>query len=139
MSDPGDHPVPVRTEPVPVADAGPGDATITWRLPSPLLLRVRRIEVALVTVPVAIAGGVAGAFVSTGLAIGIAVAVVAAGVVAERFLARRVAGWGYAERQDDLMVRRGVLVRQRASNTRPGRALDSVAFLGTDHAKPRYT
>jgi len=114
MSDPGDHPVPVWTEPVPVADAGPGDATITWRLPSPLLLRVRRIEVALVTVPVAIAGGVAGALVSAGLAIGIAVAVVVAGVLAERFLARRVAAWGYAERQDDLMVRRGVLVRHQS-------------------------
>jgi uncharacterized protein len=111
MSDPGDHPVPLSTEP---ADAGPDDATIAWRLPSPLLLRVRRIEVAAVTVPLAIAGGVAGAVVSTGLAAGIAVAVVVAAALGERFLARRVAAWGYAERQDDLMVRRGVLIRHQS-------------------------
>ena len=112
MSDPGDHPVPVSTEPV--ADTGPDDATVTWRMPSPLLLRVRRIEVAVVTVPLAIAGGVAGAVVSTGLAIGIAVAVGLAGALGERFLARRVAAWKYAERQDDLMVRRGVLIRHQS-------------------------
>ena len=37
-----------------------------------------------------------------------------AGLLAERFLARRVAAWGYAERDDDLMVRRGVLVRRQS-------------------------
>jgi membrane protein YdbS with pleckstrin-like domain len=37
---------------------------------------------------------------------------VLAGLVAERFLARRVAAWGFAERDEDLMVRRGVLVRR---------------------------
>ena len=30
----------------------------------------------------------------------------------ERFLARRVAAWGFAERRDDLMVRRGVMIRR---------------------------
>jgi hypothetical protein len=43
------------------------------------------------------------------------VAVVVAGFLAERFLARRVAAWGYAERDDDLMVRRGVLVRRQCA------------------------
>ncbi len=41
-------------------------------------------------------------------------AVVAAGLIGERFLARRVAAWGYAERKDDLMVRRGVLIRRQS-------------------------
>jgi uncharacterized protein len=85
---------------------------VSWRRPSPLLLRVRRIEVAGVIVPLAIAGGLAGQVVSGATGIGIAAALVLAGVLAERFLARRVAAWGYAERKDDLMVRRGVLVRR---------------------------
>ena len=110
MTDRGDHPVP-RPE---GAWAGHDDATITWRRPSPLLLRVRRIEVALVTVPLAIAGGVAGAVGSAALGVGIAAAVVVAGLIGERFLARRVAAWGYAERKDDLMVRRGVLIRRQS-------------------------
>ncbi len=85
---------------------------VSWRRPSPLLLRVRRIEVASVTVPLAIAGALAGRAVSTPAGIAIAAAVVLAGLLAERFLARRVAAWGYAERKDDLMVRRGVLIRR---------------------------
>jgi uncharacterized protein len=85
---------------------------VSWRRPSPLLLRVRRIEVASVTVPMAIAGALAGQAISAAAGIGIAAAVVLAGLLAERFLARRVAAWGYAERKDDLMVRRGVLVRR---------------------------
>jgi uncharacterized protein len=112
MSDRGDHPVPRSAEPV--TDAGQDDATITWRRPSPLLLRVRRIEVVSVAVPLAIVGGLAGTVGSTTLGIGIAVAVVVAGLVGERFLARRVAAWGYAERKEDLMVRRGVLIRRQS-------------------------
>jgi membrane protein YdbS with pleckstrin-like domain len=111
MTDRADLPVPSRAEAV---TTGQDDAAIAWRRPSPLLLRVRRIEVALVTVPVAIAGGVAGAAASATVGIGIAVAVIAAGLIGERFLARRVASWGYAERNDDLMVRRGVLVRRQS-------------------------
>jgi uncharacterized protein len=92
--------------------SGPDDPAVSWLRPSPLLLRARRIEVAAATVPVAIAGGLAGQAVSAGVGVAIAAAVVLAGLLAERFLARRVASWGYAERNDDLMVRRGVLVRR---------------------------
>jgi len=92
--------------------SGPDDPAVSWLRPSPLLLRARRIEVAAATVPVAIIGGLAGQAVSAGVGIAIAAAVVLAGLLAERFLARRVASWGYAERNDDLMVRRGVLVRR---------------------------
>jgi len=85
---------------------------VRWLRPSPLLLRVRRIEVACITVPLAIAGTLAGSIVSAATGFGIGAALVLAGLLAERFLARRVAAWGYAERQDDLMVRRGVLIRR---------------------------
>ena len=92
--------------------ARPGEPDVSWLHPSPLLLRARRIEVAAVTVPAAISGGLAGLAISATAGIAIAAAVVLAGLFAERFLARRVASWGYAERSDDLMVRRGVLIRR---------------------------
>jgi uncharacterized protein len=91
---------------------GPGEPEVSWLRPSPLLLRARRIEVGVVFVPLALVGGLAGVTVSAAAGAGIAVAILLAGLVAERFLARRVASWGYAERKDDLMVRRGVLVRR---------------------------
>jgi len=93
----------------PLADPGssarPDETSVRWQRPSPLLLRARRIQAGLVTGPIAL---LAGLLLGTGLGLG------AAGVVAERFLARRVAAWGYAERNDDLMVRRGVLIRRES-------------------------
>jgi membrane protein YdbS with pleckstrin-like domain len=86
--------------------------SVTWLRPSPRLLRARRIEVGLITVLVAVAGGLAGLAISWLSGLIVAGAVVVAGAASERFAARRVAAWGYAERQDDLMVRRGVLVRR---------------------------
>jgi uncharacterized protein len=106
MIDPGDPGRPGR------AASGPGQPEVSWLRPSPLLLRARRIEAAAVTVPAAIIGGVAGQIVSVAVGIAIAAVVVLAGLLAERFLARRVASWGYAERNDDLIVRRGVLIRR---------------------------
>jgi uncharacterized protein len=99
----------------PGALPGTGDAELTWHRPSRRLLRARRIEVTLVTVPLALIGGFAGGGAGSAL-IGliVALALVAAGLLAERFLARRVAAWGYAERDDDLMVRRGVLIRRQS-------------------------
>jgi membrane protein YdbS with pleckstrin-like domain len=96
-------------------DAAPGDASISWQRPSPLLLRARRIETGLVTVPAALAVGlILGFSVSPALGLGIGLGLVAVGLLWERFLARRVAAWGYAERNDDLMVRRGVLIRRQS-------------------------
>ena len=95
--------------------AEPGDADIRWRRPSHLLLRARRIQTALVTVPVALAGGIiAAAAGSAGLGLGIGLGLVVVGLLWERFLARRVAAWGYAERREDLMVKRGVMIRRQS-------------------------
>jgi uncharacterized protein len=92
-----------------------GDDSITWQRPSPLLLRARRIQVAVVAVVVAAIGGLIGGAAGTPL-IGliVALALLAAGLAGEWFVARRVAAWGYAERDDDLMVRRGVLIRRQS-------------------------
>jgi uncharacterized protein len=99
----------------PDTSAEPGDAGIRWQRPSPLLLRARRIQAGLVTVPVALAGGLIAAVAgSPALGLVIGLGLVAAGLLWERFLARRVAAWGYAERRDDLMVRRGVLIRRQS-------------------------
>ena len=80
-----------------------------WLRPSPRLLHVRRLEVGGLTALVAAGTGVLGALASTAagwIAAGIAVAV---GALAELFVRRRVRAWAYAEREDDLLVRRGVL------------------------------
>jgi membrane protein YdbS with pleckstrin-like domain len=94
---------------------GTGDDSLTWQRPSPRLLRARRIQVALVTVLVAAIGGLIGGAAGTAL-IGLIVALVllAAGLAGEWFVGRRVAAWGYAERDDDLMVRRGVMIRRQS-------------------------
>jgi uncharacterized protein len=65
-----------------------------------------------VTLPAALIGGLAGAGASAAVGGGVAAAILLAGLVAERFLGRRVRSWGFAERNEDLMVRRGVLVRR---------------------------
>ena len=92
-----------------------GDDSLTWQRPSPLLLRARRIQVAVLTVPVAAIGGLIGGAAGTPL-IGLIVALVllAVGVAMLWFVARRVAAWGYTERHDDLMVRRGVMIRRQS-------------------------
>jgi len=84
-----------------------------WQRPARALLTVRRVEVALfVALPSLAAAVVVG--VLAGAPEGLAVA--AAGVVASGLalsaVHRRWLAWGYAERADDLLVRRGVLVRR---------------------------
>lgn len=71
------------------------------------LLTLRRLEVGVVAVALAVAA-VAGLSASA-VAFGLGGAALVAGVAAEWFLRRRFHAWGYAERQDDLLVRRGVM------------------------------
>jgi membrane protein YdbS with pleckstrin-like domain len=71
---------------------------------------MRRLQVGVVTALVAVVAGVVAALASgwTGGIIA-AAAAAGAGVLAEVFVARRVRAWSYAEREDDLLVQRGVL------------------------------
>ncbi len=57
----------------------------------------------------AVALAVVGAVSGSGVAYGFAVAALVAGAVSWRFVGRRYGSWGYAEREDDLLVRRGVM------------------------------
>jgi membrane protein YdbS with pleckstrin-like domain len=96
---------------------------------------VRRFEVGAVTVLAAAGAGIVGAL-SSGWAGAIAAgAVLAAGVLVERFVRRRVRAWSYAEREDDLLVKRGVLF-SRLSVVPYGRMqfIDVTAGLGEAQA-----
>jgi membrane protein YdbS with pleckstrin-like domain len=82
-----------------------------WLRPSPRLTSLRRAEVAAATALIAVATGVAaGVLVSPAAGLGAAVAAAILGAVAGVIVRRRVATWGYREREDDLLVRRGLLV-----------------------------
>ena len=80
-----------------------------WCAPSPRLLTLRRLEVGISTLVLAVAAGVAAALGAVVVGLGCLVAVLVAGVLVERALERRFTSWGYLERGDDLLVRRGVL------------------------------
>ena len=85
----------------------------SWRRPDPGLLRLRRLlAVVLLTGPgllVALALLVVGG-PAEGLA-GMLLVVAGTGLLLVA-VERRYAAWGYLEREDDLLVRRGVLVRR---------------------------
>jgi len=86
------------------------DGQLEWRRPSPRLLTLRRVQVAAAVVPLAAVVAVALALgtAAWGAVLGAAV-VLALGVVAEWIARRRVRAWRYAEREDDLLVQRGLL------------------------------
>ena len=85
----------------------------SWRRPDPALLRLRRrLAAVLVTMPLLL--GSVALLVLRGPAqatAGLVVTVVLTGLV-QVAVQRRYAAWGYLEREDDLVVRRGVLVRR---------------------------
>jgi membrane protein YdbS with pleckstrin-like domain len=80
-----------------------------WRTPARQLLTLRRLEVGVPALLGAVALAVAGALSGTAVADGFALAALVVGALAWRFVGRRFRSWGYAEREDDLLVRRGVM------------------------------
>jgi len=52
---------------------------------------------------------VIGALSGSGAAYGFAIAALLAGAILWRFVGRRYRSWGYVEREDDLLIRRGVM------------------------------
>jgi uncharacterized protein len=80
-----------------------------WRTPSRQLLRLRRLEVAVPALLVVLALAAGGAASGSGVAFGLAVVAVGVGAISWRLVGRRYRSWGYAERDEDLLVRRGVL------------------------------
>lgn len=81
-----------------------------WRGPSRNYLKLRRVEVVVVAGGCAIAVAVAAIVVGVNARAWVVVAaIVAAGIVALFVVERRFASWGYVERGEDLLVKRGVL------------------------------
>jgi len=80
-----------------------------WRTPSRQLLKLRRLEVGVPALAIVGALAVAGAVSGSGVAWALAIAALVAGALSWRFVHRRYGSWGYAEREDDLLVRRGVM------------------------------
>lgn len=94
------------------AEPGPGDG-LEWERPSARLGSLRRAEAATATglavLAAAAAGAASGAPVAGGAG---ALAALVCGALAYVALVRRVRAWGFAERDQDLLVRRGVMFRR---------------------------
>jgi membrane protein YdbS with pleckstrin-like domain len=75
--------------------------------------RARKLQLAIVTGVVLLAGGL-GFGIGISAVDGVAVAAVIAciGAMFAVLVWRRYRAWGYAEREDDLLVRRGVMIRR---------------------------
>jgi len=97
----------------PTGDAGepfePPD--VQWWSPSPRLAAARRLTVCAPLALLAVVAGVLAPALSVGWLWAGAAALAAAAVWAWGVIGRQVRSWGYAERQDDLLVRHGVLWR----------------------------
>ena len=104
MSDPEVY----ETATAPAAERTPLAQAEDWKRPSPRLLRLRQLEVvvsgAVVTLLLVVLGVAVDSVIAFGFAGGAAVATLAL----LPFVGRRYRSWGYAERADDLLVRRGV-------------------------------
>jgi uncharacterized protein len=88
-----------------------------WLHPSPRLSTMRRVEIlaacvvaALVVLGVIGVQALAGVKLNLPAAVLLLVAVALAGLLGDRFAQRRVRAWAYCEREDDLLVRRGVMI-----------------------------
>jgi uncharacterized protein len=85
------------------------ESSVSWRAPSPRLVAVRRVQVALVTIAAIVVAAVLGSRDGPAVAAGGIAGALVLGIAAEWFVRRRIKAWGYAERADDLLVRRGVM------------------------------
>lgn len=88
-------------------------ADAAWLRPSPRLWRMRRVEgAAAALIAVAVAWVVVGLHATWWSGLVAAAIVAGVALVALGALRRRVRSWRYLERDDDLMVARGLMVRR---------------------------
>ncbi len=90
----------------------PWPETVSWRGVSPRLLWIEELQVLIGVVVVAAGCLVAGVLLDTALPWWFAAAAVVVGAVRAVLVVRSVRSWGYAERDADLLVRHGLLVRR---------------------------
>jgi membrane protein YdbS with pleckstrin-like domain len=95
------------------SDTDLDERALDWNAPSPRLRALRRYEVAGTTLAALIlAVGIAIAVGAATAAVVAVLCVILAGSIADVVAGRRVRAWGYAERAEDLLVRRGVMFRR---------------------------
>ena len=87
---------------------------LAWRRPSPRLWKMRLFEVVTTTVVVAVAAGGGSASGNSVVGGAVAAAVVAVGAVCLFVVRRRFRAWAYQERDEDLVVSRGVMFRRQS-------------------------
>jgi hypothetical protein len=73
---------------------------------------MRRAEVTVVVIVLALAAGGGGLAAGPAVGGGVALAVLACGGLVLWFARRRVGSWAYQERDEDLLVSRGVMIRR---------------------------
>ncbi len=83
-----------------------------WMTPSPRLWKMRCLEAGTIGVLLALVAALAGAQAGATGAGAAAGAVVVATALALRFLRNRFRSWAYQERDEDLVVKRGVAFRR---------------------------
>jgi membrane protein YdbS with pleckstrin-like domain len=88
------------------------DVGESWLSPSPRLLTMRRVEIAIGTVVIAAAVLAPLLRAPRYVLVLCYAALLIVGVTGEYVAGRRYRSWGYCERSRDLLVRRGVLVRR---------------------------
>ena len=106
--------------PRPTTAAGAADPFapegISWTPVSPRLVALRRRVTLIVAIAVLVVGGLLlalfGAEPLAAWLAGLAAVVVPLAALSWRACARTVAAWGYTEREDDLLIRSGVLMRR---------------------------
>jgi membrane protein YdbS with pleckstrin-like domain len=87
---------------------------LTWSRPSPRLWQMRVFEVVALTVAGVIGAGAGGAASDAAVGLLVAVAVLAGGAICLFVVRRRFRAWAYQEREEDLVVSRGVMFRRQS-------------------------
>jgi uncharacterized protein len=84
----------------------------TWMSPSPRLWKMRCLEAGVLGTLVTLVAGLAAGQAGSGPGWGAAAGVVLLTLLALRFLRNRFRSWAYQERDEDLVVRRGVAFKR---------------------------
>lgn len=100
------------SEPVPTDPLRPWPDTVEWRPVSTRLIWIEEVRLGIALAFVLAGCAVAGLLLHTAVLWLVAAVAVVAGLVRAVLIVRSVRSWGYAERDEDLLVRHGLLVRR---------------------------
>jgi len=90
----------------------PWPDTIAWRKVSGRLILIEELQVIASTVIVVAANLAAMAYIQNRIPLIVAAVAVVIALIRSIVVARSVRSWGYAEREDDLLVRHGLFMRK---------------------------